>query len=317
MKPSNAPKSIAPAAHRGPMPSRFRCARAVGRWGAALALAAALLGCERSQDPRGASDPEPSPTQPGNKSAPAASRPAPPAPGAIQTAGLGGVFIGVLTRNEPKSDTQPSEYCLDDGYIWRGAAHRMGGVNIMGLERELGAVKAGAVVAIHGAREPSLDAAITRGDPCPDDYHSPGMQLRSDWIASEGGHRSTHAKLAQIAFIRATRHQVLSMHEAVSEADGAVRFRIRNPLDAPLDGVDAKLHYEGGPGKPMPRFIDQPLSLAAGASVEIEAPRYIDADGDALQVQGDRPRRGRYYELRGFQMRGAVGRVSLDLELPL
>lgn len=54
--------------------------------------------------------------------------------------------------------------------------------------------------------------------------------------------------------------------------DGVAEARIVNPFARPLKGLTVTWHYEGGPGKPMPRFERQTITLAPGAFMLLKRP---------------------------------------------
>ena len=248
----------------------------------------------------------------GSNASPAAPRGPSYAEGLLRVDGPGEIYVGRLRRNQPADMMRPSEYCLEDGQLWAGAPHRLGRVNVFGLAAD---VDTGlAPVALFAAQRPSLDAVISALGPCPDDYGEEArhVQMRSDWVADEGGFASTHAKLATIPYLEAQAHVVLELHEVLDQSDTTTRLRLKNPFNVAMSAVEMRLHYEGGPGKPMPTFVaiePRPV-IAPGAAVDIEVKR--TPTGAAVA-----PMRKRNNQLYGIQLEGQVGSAEIDVELNL
>lgn len=223
-------------------------------------------------------------------------------------------LVGTLTKNVPYSIVRPSEYCLDDGYIYRGAPGRIGDLNVF-VERAVDEL-VGKVVLARGKKNPSLLSALDKGDRCPDDYgKSPAEmpQMRSDWVSPEGSFRPTRDRLRSLPCFEATELIAIDMGRETSVTEEAVTVTLHNPFDAPLDGVKAQAHYEGGPGKPMPRFEPITLKLPAGGTQELSLPPRVEA-GPAGRDEGEP--RGTYV-LASIDLSGRVGNVELDVSLPV
>jgi hypothetical protein len=221
--------------------------------------------------------------------------------------------VGNLRQNAPKLVTAPSEYCLDDGKLYQGARARVGELNVFGVEPSTTLI--GKVVIVYGTREPSLLDALTLVGPCDDSYgsDSPEMQMRSDWVSPEGGFRTTKQKLGRLAWLRASSTEAVIMHTVVedgSEADRVI-VELHNPFDAALDSLDAKLHYEGGPGKPMPMLKPLGLSLPPGGSQRLELVARIEggpAGADYGEPHG-------VYRVHSIDLEGTVGGARFEVSL--
>jgi hypothetical protein len=222
------------------------------------------------------------------------------------------VFVGWLKRNASEDMMRPSEYCLEDGFLWQGAPFRLGRINVIGLPLDLGEVVFRKPIAVFGKKEASLDAALRKIGDCPEGYgrEAEMMQMRSDWIADEGGFRTTHDKLKQTEFIRAAGFETIRLHQELGKDDRVTRVRLHNPFTEDIAELEVRFHYEGGPTKPMPTFDDKKLALASGASVDVEVPR--TPTGEPLDPTNKRAKR-----LYGVQLRASVGRAVLDVELPV
>ncbi|MBE7451362.1 MAG: hypothetical protein HS111_21425 [Kofleriaceae bacterium] len=251
--------------------------------------------------------PEPEPAAPVPMSTPTL----PPTLALVPIAGPDEVLVGNLVRNQPGSLEAPSEYCLDDGRLWRGARFRVGRTNVFDaddrLEAAAGDGTATVTVAVTGRRRPSLDERLVDVGPCPPDHAGDleRMQLRSDWIPDEGlASNTTHARMAATAYVAAVAAVPVTLVELGARTDGQLAIRLHNPFDQPLDGVTITAHYEGGPTKPMPRHDPLDVRLAPGAHVDLTV-----SLGD--QVPG---RRGGH-RLASIDWSGRAGAATFDVSV--
>lgn len=222
-------------------------------------------------------------------------------------------LVGMLVANEPKLVTSPSEYCLDDGKLYRGAPARIGSVNVMTSEA-LDAL-AGKLVVAYGVLEPSLLDALTAIGTCPAGYgdDSPELQMRSDWVCPEGGFRTSREKLQKLPWLRASSVRTVTLHQVVSKAEVADQavVELRNPFDQALDALSAQLHYEGGPGKPMPKLVPLALALPPGGTQRVEAAARIEAGPAGADVGGPRGS----YRLQSIDLAGTIGASRFEATL--
>lgn len=273
-----------------------------------LALAAMGVACNRSGGPEDAGAAAPAPAVP----APAPARE--PAPGAS----AGGIpvdrpaRVGTLVVNERFSVMHPSEYCLDDGFVYVGAPARVGAVNVFTAVAV--APLAGKTVLAVGAREPSLFAALDERGPCASDYGSDPRelpQMRSDWVSPEGGFRTTRQRLEKLAGFRAHSVSEISLGRELAREGETVVVELENPFAASLDALGAVAHYEGGPGKPMPLREKLALALPPGGRQRLELRAEIEA-GPAGAATGT-PRG--WYRLESVELSGRVGQVEVDASI--
>ena len=222
-------------------------------------------------------------------------------------------LVGLLRANEPKLVTSPSEYCLDDGNLYRGAPARIGAVNVMTSEPL--AELSGKLVIAYGVLERSLVDALTLIGPCPAGYgdDSPDRQMRSDWVSPEGGFRTTRHKLQDLPWLRSSSVRPLALHRVVANGDGTDQavVELGNPFDTALDSLRARLHYEGGPGKPMPKFVPLALTLPPGGSQRVEVAARVDG-GPAGADEGT-PRGS--YRLQSIDLDGTIGAARFEATL--
>lgn len=223
-------------------------------------------------------------------------------------------FVGTIVRNESGSMTHPSDYCLDDGTHYAGAPLRIGDLNVFIDAGRFGDDTRGVVI-VYGERESPLLDALTATGPCSDDFGREGemAQMRSDWVAKEGGARTTRERLASLPYIRGSSIHNIDLHRVVSDGTdgGPIVIELLNPFDVALDGLEAHAHYEGGPGKPMPKLTPIELSLPPGGSQRVELPASIEG-GPAGADEGEP--RGTYW-FHGVDLTGTIGNAELDVRI--
>lgn len=221
-------------------------------------------------------------------------------------------FVGTLRGNSPRSPSAPSEYCLDDGMLYTGATARLGALNVFATVEVEPLI--GQLVLVRGAEQPSLLSALTPKGPCPaEESAEEHAQMRSDWVSPEGGFRATRDKLAALPFLRAHAITPLSLGGVTSRDDTTVVIELQNPFAAPLDGLEATAHYEGGPGKPMSRYEPLTVSLPPGGKQRLSLSTAVEA-GPAGSDTGTP--RGTYW-LETVELRGKVGALHIDASLPV
>lgn len=220
-------------------------------------------------------------------------------------------LVGVWRLNHAVSMTNPGRYCLEDDRLYLGAPARVGDLNV--FTRQSANDFAGQLVLVRGNQEGSLLSALVEQGPCPKlDVDPEHIQMRSDWVAREGGYRTTKAKLRELPFFRATRVVALDLGSKRDERGDRVQFAIKNPFTVSMNGLEAVAHYEGGPGKPMPRFEPITLVLPPGATQIVDLAARVEA-GPAGADSGE-PRG--VYVLATVDLRGKLGALTIDVSLP-
>lgn len=216
-------------------------------------------------------------------------------------------IVGTIRQASERDDSAPSAYCLDDGKLWRGLPHRVASVAIADLDDAQLAPLAGRTALVLGALRDSLDAIVKEEGPCPPEFGSLVYQARSDWFAPEGGTRTSHTRLAATRYLSAAQAVPVSLI-TFSECDArACTAAVGNPFDAPLRDLEVRVHYETGPGKPMPRRDVFPLELPVGAS---------RAFPELLRHGGGSKREKRGTELWSVEIVGKIGGVRFDVSVP-
>ena len=292
----------------------------------------ALGGCDRASDQNGSGQGPSAPTSAAGASRPAptvkpatpkktmphAPRPQPAADG-FQTDGRFRVDlevparVGALIGNRPLGMSNPSEYCLEDGHLWQGSKFRLDDENLFGVVIDPALV--GKTVIIYGTSKPSLDSMLVKGAACPPGYgdQESAMQMRSDWTSPECGFtigRSTHEKLRALSYLDAQAvFPVTFIESATSADDGSFTVTVSNPLAAPIEGAEVVSHYEGGRGKPQPRYERQAITLQPGESKQVTVPRQLERE----LVDGQP--RGRVFRLYDVALVGTAGQVAISAKV--
>ena len=218
-------------------------------------------------------------------------------------------LVGILIANVPDSLVRPDSYCLEDGQHYLGAPARIGDRNVLSEAPLDGLI--GQLVVATGDPIESWLTALTPSGPCPPDLgaHPAELpQMRSDWVSPEGGFRTTADRLAAIAAFRADRVEALDFI-AVDHGTDQVTVVLTNPWSEPLDGLVARAHYEGGPGKPMPRYEPIAIDLGPGARQSI----VLDLEVVAGPAGRDRGTPRGVYRLDSLDLQGQIGEVTFDV----
>jgi hypothetical protein len=221
-------------------------------------------------------------------------------------------IVGSLVVNERYSLTHPSEYCVDDGHVYAGAPARIGSLNV--FVRAPVESLAGKTVIARGEQVPSLFAELKKQGACPPDYGPNPVempQMRSDWMSPEGGYKTTRAKLEKLPCFRARSVQAVGLGKKLSQDADRVVVELENPFAVSLSSLDGFAHYEGGPGKPMPRLEKLELSLPPGGKQTLELAARVEA-GPAGETSG-KPRG--IYRLHTVELKGRVGKVDFDVNI--
>ncbi|GMT48619.1 MAG: hypothetical protein IEMM0008_0158 [bacterium] len=92
--------------------------------------------------------------------------------------------LGILVKNKPKGLLNPSEYVLEDGYLYKGADYRINGTNIVLTDKKNIDELAGKVVIIYYAVKKNLNKTLKKKGKAPKDYgrQESMMQIRDEWV---------------------------------------------------------------------------------------------------------------------------------------
>jgi hypothetical protein len=246
---------------------------------------------------------EATPSEATPSEATAASR---PQPNALLDLAAEEVHIGYLRENEVLSPMRPSEYCLDDGKLWKGAKYRLGDLNVFGVDTEHAALVASNPVAVFGAKRKGLDSVLREAGPCPSPYEPVHVQMRSDWVPPERGPNTTRAHLATLAYIEGSRVQAIHMAEFLEGDATTAIVRLRNPFVQSFSDLKVEAHYEGGPGKPVATMVEQVMAIEPGEWAELRIPRSQEPPG---------PRTKAGSGLHSLELSGRIGKAEIDITL--
>lgn len=169
------------------------------------------------------------------------------------------LFVGVLKRTYPLSFKKPSEYCLEDGYLYKSADYKIGELFLHSDSPQDLTAFEGKIVMAWGQEEQDLTRIIVKKEKAPEDYGREAgmMQIRSDWVGEETGFNighSTHEKLKQVPFFRYTQIQEFQGIEVINE-ETQLQVKFTNTLEKVLTTVEIIGHYEStSRGKPSPYY---------------------------------------------------------------
>lgn len=225
------------------------------------------------------------------------------------TADAGSCWVGVLRRNRSFDDSFPAQHCLDDKKLWEGASHRIGRRNVFGVGAGADSLD-GKLVLVRGTAGSSLADALTFKGPCPAE-DSASRQFRTDWMADEGGYVTTRARLQTVPYLRASSVEpfpVLQVSNPTLEnrrkehgpaPNVPASATVHNPTGS-VWNLELLLHYEGGPGKPMPRYLRRPVRVEPGQETTVIIDSVIR---DPAHPDSERA----YWILEDVELAGAVG----------
>jgi len=239
--------------------------------------------------------------------------PAPP-PARVE-AGAARLVVS-LQRNSPGHMSAISEYCIlgEDGrtgVFHEGLPYRLGGVNVRPGAKVAGELEKAPALLVTAVLRPDMSSVLTRTDrPCSRD----GVimaQARGDWGTPECGQGlpcfTSLAALAKFSYWELLEARNFEGLSVTPGADGAsLEVRFKNVFGVAQEAQELVAHYEGGPGKPMPRFLKHPVpALVQGQEHVVTVPLVVDEDEKPLPVQPD-SRRGRFYDLASLDWKGRL-----------
>lgn len=170
------------------------------------------------------------------------------------------VIVGFLYETYPKDWRYPSEYVLEDGYLYKGASHHIGQTYA-----HLGSVNVPAnllnkTVIAYGTLDKDLNQILVKGEKAPDNYgeeeRGEPMQARSDWFAPETGFsigRSTKRQLESVEFFRVKKVEEFKGF-TVTKNDKSIEVSFTNTFDQDLQSVEIVAHYEPTFVKPTAKY---------------------------------------------------------------
>ncbi len=221
---------------------------------------------------------------------PATASPEAPQSSVSRTPASGQCFVGRLAANKKTDHINPGGYCLDGTY-YRGAPFRVSRINLFGSD-DLDDDWHGRYVQVEAKLKDNLIGRLQVEGSCDDGDLFP-VQARDDWAPAEGSTLTTPERLAQARYLEASsRPRLIDLvtveahpepsrrhkHWAPPEDESAqVIVTVHNPFDFELRGLQLIVHYEGGPGKPMPHYETVDIDpLAPGGSFTSRRPAAIE-----------------------------------------
>ena len=226
------------------------------------------------------------------------------------------LFVGRLVRNVPKGIANPSEYCLDDGFLYQGASHRIGTTAVTFVGSQAPAEASSSVV-VFGKRSTDWRALLRKIGPCPEGYaaEEQEQQLRSDWVAPETGFTIGHTsweKLQKIDYIQAAYVDPLECVSVAGLEKGKPSFqlRFRNAFDVVLDKVPLTAFYDGCFTKPGgTQEVVHSTAVAAGDTFAASFPKRLER-----QTAGGRTLP---YLVAAIGVQGRVRNITFEIKVNL
>ncbi len=184
------------------------------------------------------------------------------------------IKTGTLTKNVVLGLKNPSEYCLDDGNLYKGADYRINDINIV-FSNDVNTKKiAGKPVVLYGKLKKDMTKIIKKVGECPEDYgrEQSMMQLRSDWMAPETGFsvgKSTFEILRNTYYFEVSKLYLYNGIKSYKDKSGNMNVTFTNLFEDQLEDVKITAHYETTFGKPAPIYEDKSYkALAPRKSVQ-------------------------------------------------
>ncbi|HCL57700.1 MAG TPA: hypothetical protein DHW82_11935 [Spirochaetia bacterium] len=169
-------------------------------------------------------------------------------------------FLAVLQKNYPKEWKNPSEYVLEDGYLYQGVNYSITGGTHVYADASLDLEKyAGKTVLLKGSFQKDLNRILIKGEKVPENYgdEESKMQIRSDWVGEETGFNighSTKEKLKQVSYFQITSIEEYQGKISFTQKGKTVLFIFENQL-IDISKAEVIVHYEtNGYGKPSPYY---------------------------------------------------------------
>lgn len=176
------------------------------------------------------------------------------------------VRVGILQKTYPLALKKPSEYCLEDGYLYKSTSYKIGDMNIHFEKKEDVSALVGKVVLVYGKKDKDLNQIIVKQGKAPSDYgrEASMMQIRSDWVGEETGFdigHSSREKLKKVTFLRCSKIQEFKgLNVKRHEKEGLVEVSFQNTLGEDVNNLEIIAHYESVKGKPSPHYKKETFS---------------------------------------------------------
>ena len=205
------------------------------------------------------------------------------------------IYVGVLGKTYPLAWKNPSEYALEDGYLYKSTDYSLGEMNLLSTQ-DLSAF-VGKIVVVHALLDKDLNKILVKKGKCPEDYGRKEnmVQIRNDWVGAETGFdigRSTRAKLKHVPFLRCCKIELfggLKIKHNTKQKELKIIFR--NTFKQPLNGLRMVAHYETMYAKPSPTYKTQPIpALLPQKVATFKVPIFISerrrAQLDSIIIEG-------------------------------
>lgn len=193
-------------------------------------------------------------------------------------------IIGKLRRTKPLTLKKPSEYVLEDEYLYKSTDYYLGNLFLYSRKKRDLSDLEGKVVVVNGYLDKDLNKIIEKISECPEDYGQKEsmMQIRDDWVNEETGFsigRSTTEKLRNVPFLRYYRVKKCKSFRVKKYFENEkVEIVFHNELRKSIADVKLTAHYESVFGKPVPMYQDKKIkNLHPGDKASFVIPMTISS----------------------------------------
>lgn len=194
-------------------------------------------------------------------------------------------IISTVQKNSPNSRKNPSVYCLvDEKKKFTGYPYRINGKNVYLLEIQN--LETNVAYILEGNWKKDLTTHIKEVGSCePEEVIE---QIRSDWLAEEnrkkgmdfiswGVGETTRERLKELSYFEVSKVQKLDAFTCKNKK-GNIEISIKSIPE--LKGIKLIMvsHYEGGRGKPQPKYLNKKISLKKNSTTVQVAKSLSDED---------------------------------------
>lgn len=177
-------------------------------------------------------------------------------------------FIGPVFENKPNS-FYPSEYFIqEEGIVYQGYSHRVGGINLLFVNNSPKNVDG--TVILEGYLRKDLTLHLKKlKEASEEDFGAREhriIQIKTDWLPPENFNQkkelissipgiTTRERLKNLKYYEVHNFKTVNIFSTEKQAGGKqIKLNIQNPLDINLPQTYLQIRYEGGGGRPSPKF---------------------------------------------------------------
>lgn len=177
-------------------------------------------------------------------------------------------FIGPIFENKPNS-FYPSEYFIqEEGMVYQGYSHRVGGINLLFVNNSPKSINE--TVILEGYLRKDLTLHLKKmKEIAEEDFGAREhriIQIKTEWLPPENFNQkkelissipgvTTRERLKNLKYYEVHNFKTINIFSTEKQAGGKqIKLNIQNPLDINLPQTYLQIRYEGGEGRPSPKF---------------------------------------------------------------